>query len=63
MEMKFFGKLINKINNQIKPDLSICLGDLIEDIFVYEHDVNTFKCVWDKLNEINRPFYSVIRKS
>ena len=61
--MKFFGKLINKINNEFKPDLSICLGDLIEDIFAYEHDVNTFKCVWDKLNEIKRPFYSVIRKS
>ena len=62
MEMKYFGKLINRINNEFRPDVSICLGDLIEDIFLYDHDVNTFKYVWSRLNEIQIPFYSLVRK-
>ena len=51
------------INNEYKPDVSICLGDLIEDIFLYEHDVKAFKHIWNKLSEIKDPFYSLIRKS
>ena len=52
--------LIKKINNDYRPDLSVCLGDLIEDQFNYEQDLNNYKYIWNKLKNIKTPFYSVI---
>ncbi len=52
--------LIDKINNEFKPNISICLGDLIEDQFNYDQDLNNYKYIWNKLKRIKTPFYSVI---
>ncbi len=57
---KLLDNLIKKINNYYRPDLSVCLGDLIEDQFNYEQDKNNYKYIWNKLKNIKTPFYSVI---
>ena len=57
---EIMDKLIKEINSSYKPDVSICLGDLIEDVFNYEQDLNNYKYIWNKLKNIHIPFYSVI---
>ena len=57
---KLVDIMIDKINNEYKPNLSVCLGDLIEDQFNYEQDLKNYKYIWDKLKNIKVPFYSVI---
>ena len=57
---ELLDNLIKKINNEYRPDLCICLGDLIEDQFNYEQDLNNYKYIWNKLKNINTPFYSAI---
>lgn len=52
--------LIDKINNQIKPDLVINLGDLIEDFNDYDKDLMNLNYIWNKLKNIESPFYSCI---
>lgn len=56
---KIVDKLIEKINKS-KPNLSICLGDLIEDTFNHDKDIENFTYIWNKLKNIQVPFYSVI---
>lgn len=51
--------LIENIN-EYKPDVCICLGDLIEDTFHHDKDILNFICIWDKLKKLNVPFYSVL---
>ena len=57
--VEIVDKLINKINKE-KPDVSICLGDLIEDKFNHDKDKENYKYIWNKLKNIQVPFYSVI---
>ncbi len=57
--IEILNKLISKINRS-KPDLAICLGDLIEDKFNHDMDIENYKYVWNKLGDIQVPFYSVI---
>jgi len=52
-------KLIDKINKS-KPDISICLGDLIEDTLNHDKDIANYIYIWNKLKKIKIPFYSVI---
>lgn len=52
-------KLAYKINNEIKPDLCINLGDLIEDTANHEKDIINLKFIWEKLKIIKVPFYSL----
>lgn len=52
-------KLIDDIN-EYKPDACICLGDLIEDTFNHDKDIKNFTYIWNKLKNINVPFYSVL---
>ena len=52
-------KLISRINKE-KPDISICLGDLIEDTFDYNKDILNYTYIWNKLKSIQVPFYAVI---
>jgi len=52
--------LIDKINYNIKPDVAINLGDLIEDFNDHDQDIMNLNYVWDILKEIEAPFYSVI---
>lgn len=39
--VEIVDKLINKINKD-KPDLSICMGDLIEDTFNHDKDITNY---------------------
>ena len=57
--IEVINKLIDKINTD-KPDISICLGDLIEDTFDHDKDIVNFTYIWGKLKNIQIPFYSVI---
>lgn len=57
--VEIVDKLINKINKD-KPDLSICMGDLIEDTFNHDKDITNYTYIWNKLKNIQVPFYSVI---
>jgi len=53
------NKLIDKINNEIKPDVAINLGDLIEDFDNREQDIDNLKYIWSLLKNIDAQFYSV----
>lgn len=57
--IEVINKLIDKINAD-KPDISICLGDLIEDTFNHDKDIVNFSFIWNKLKNIQILFYSVI---
>ena len=52
-------KLINTIN-EIKPDIVINLGDLIEDSGNHDIDIIDLKFIWNLLKDIKAPFYSLI---
>lgn len=53
-------KLIDKINNEIKPDLVINLGDLIEDFNHHDKDITNLKYIWNRFKKIEGRFYSCI---
>lgn len=57
--LPLLNKLIDKINNEIKPDVVFCLGDLVEDFNDKAQDIDNLKFIWQKLKEINTPFYSL----
>lgn len=57
--IQIIDKLIKEIN-EYNPDISICLGDLIEDTFNHDKDIKNFTFIWNKLKRIKCPFYSVI---
>lgn len=57
--VEIIDKLIDEINKG-KPDITICLGDLIEDTFNYDKDIKNYIYIWNKLKRIQVPFYSVI---
>lgn len=52
--------LTDKINNDIKPDVAINLGDLVEDFNDHDKDVVNLNFIWNMLKDINAPFYSAI---
>lgn len=52
-------KLIKIINNDIKPDIAINLGDLIEDFNNHDKDIINLNFIWKFLKNIEIPFYSV----
>ena len=51
-------QLIEKINNEIKPDVVISLGDLIEDFNDHDKDIDNLNFIWKFLKSIKTPFYS-----
>lgn len=53
-------ELIDRINNEIKPDVCICLGDIIQDTLSHDDDIKNMKFIWKKLSEIKVPFYTCI---
>lgn len=53
-------KVIKEINEKIKPDLVINLGDSIEDFNDKEKDLVNLKYVWKKYEKINAKFYSCV---
>lgn len=54
------AKLINEINNNIKPDLVINLGDLVEDFNDHDKDIVNLKYIWSRFKEIKPKFYSCV---
>lgn len=52
-------KLMDKINNEIRPDIAINLGDLIEDFNNHDKDIINIDFIWKFLKNIEIPFYSV----
>ena len=57
--LPLLDKLTKKINYEIKPDVVICLGDLIQDNNNHDIDINRIKLVWRFFQEIKRLFYSL----
>lgn len=53
-------ELTNKINSEIKPDLVISLGDLIEDFKDHDKDITNFNYIWNELKSIKPKFYSCV---
>lgn len=51
--------LSNRINNEIKPDLCIYLGDFIEDTNDYKQDIENLKYICNKLKKIKVPLYAI----
>lgn len=52
-------KLIIKVNNEIKPDLVLNLGDLIEDFNDKQIDLKNLAYIWNKFKAFKPPFYSL----
>lgn len=53
-------KITDEINNNLKPDLVLNLGDLIQDFNDHDKDIINLNYIWDKFKKINVPFYSCI---
>ena len=53
-------KLIYEINQKIKPDICVNLGDLIEDTEDYKQDIMNYDFAYTKLKEIKYPLYFVV---
>lgn len=51
--------LSNRINNEIKPDVCIYLGDFIEDTNNYKQDIENLKYICNKLKKIKVPLYAI----
>ncbi len=60
LAIPLFEKLNDEINNHIKPDLSVYLGDFIEDTNNHDQDIKNFKAIYNKFKSIKVPFYSVL---
>lgn len=53
-------KMVDKVNNEIKPDICIHLGDMIQASSDKETDIQNIKYIWDKLKNFSVPFYTLI---
>lgn len=60
LAVPLFEKLNDEINNHIKPDLCIYLGDFIEDTNNHDQDIKNFKIIYNKFKSIKVPFYSAL---
>lgn len=52
--------LIDKINNEIKPDMVICLGDMIQASNDINTDKENIKYILNLFKKINKPYYIVL---
>ena len=53
-------KIIDKVNNEIKPDVCVNLGDMIQASKNKEKDLANLEYIWKKLQGFNVPFYTLI---
>ena len=53
--LEIIEKLISIINEK-KPDMSICLGDLIEDTFNHDKDIMNYTYIWNILKKLTFHF-------
>ena len=54
------NRITDEINNNIRPDLALNLGDLVEDFNDHDKDIVNLNYIWDKFQKIKVPFYSCI---
>ncbi|MCI9434651.1 MAG: hypothetical protein HFI86_05220 [Bacilli bacterium] len=57
---EFVSKIVDKVNNEIKPDICIHLGDMIQASQSEEIDIQNIKYIWQKLNNFSVPFYTLL---
>ena len=53
-------KIIDKVNNEIRPDICVNLGDMIQASKNKEKDLANLEYIWKKLQGFNVPFYTLI---
>ena len=53
-------KITDKINNDIKPDATLYLGDFVEDFNDHDKDIINLKYIWNEFQKINVPLYACI---
>ena len=53
-------QITNKINNDIKPDIAVYLGDFVEDFNDHDKDIENLKYIWNRFQRINVPLYACI---
>lgn len=53
-------EMIYKVNNEIKPDICIHLGDIIQASETKEDDIKNLRYMWKKLSKFNVPFYNLL---
>ena len=53
-------QITNRINNEIKPDIAIYLGDFVEDFNDHDKDIENLNYIWNKFQKINVPLYACI---
>ncbi len=53
-------KLIDKINNEINPDIVIYLGDMIQASKNIENDKRNIIHVWNLFKKIKKPYYTLL---
>ena len=54
------NKIINVVDNDIRPDLCVHLGDLIQDTKNHENDLKNLNIIWHQLQNFKTPFYTLI---
>lgn len=59
LSIPLLEKLIKEINNNIKSDICIFLGDFIEDTNNYDQDIKNLKYIRNQLKKIKVPFYAI----
>lgn len=59
LSIPLLEKLEEEIDKNIKPDICIYLGDLIEDTNNHDQDLKNLKYIWNELKKINVPFYAI----
>ena len=58
--LPLLDELTKRVNNVIKPDVVICLGDLIQDNNDHNTDLNRIKLVWKFFQNLKKPFYTLL---
>ena len=53
-------QITTRINNEIKPDIAIYLGDFVEDFNDHDKDIENLKFIWNRFQKINVPLYACI---
>lgn len=57
---EFVSIIVDKVNNEIRPDVCIHLGDMIQASESKETDIKNIKYIYEKLNSFNVPFYTLL---
>ena len=53
-------QMTNIINNEIKPDIAVYLGDFVEDFNDHDKDIENLKFIWNEFQKIDVPLYACI---